>query len=93
METTCFHLYSYIIDKNVGTHITPLGKVMAMFPVPPRYARMLSMAHQKNLLEYVIALVAACSVPELFMEGSLGDIAEVRLCLSSYDTVIGYMNS
>ena len=40
---------------------------MACFPVSPRYGKMLSLAHQHNLLPYVVALVAALSVQELFV--------------------------
>lgn len=60
---------------------------MSMFPVAPRYAKMLSMAHQKGLLEYVIAIVASCSVQELFMEGSLTSAIEVRTCGFKEDLV------
>ena len=60
---------------------------MSMFPVAPRYAKMLSMAHQKGLLEYVIAIVASCSVQELFMEGSLTSAIEVRRCGFKEDLV------
>ena len=48
--------------------ITPLGKAMACFPVSPRYAKMLALAHQHNLLPYVVAVVSALSVQELFVE-------------------------
>ncbi|KAK2177101.1 hypothetical protein NP493_617g00010 [Ridgeia piscesae] len=50
-----------------STRITPLGRTMACFPVSPRYGKMLSLAHQHNLLPYVVALVAALSVQELFV--------------------------
>lgn len=64
-----------ITDK-VSTQITDLGKTMALFPVAPRYARMLALAHQKDLLEYIIAIVSACSVQELFVEDSLNSALE-----------------
>jgi len=41
---------------------------MACFPVSPRYAKMLALGHQRGLLPYVIAIVAALSVQELFEE-------------------------
>lgn len=46
--------------------ITPLGKAMASFPVSPRYAKMLALGRQKDCLPYVIAVVAAMTVRELF---------------------------
>ncbi|XP_050408346.1 probable ATP-dependent RNA helicase DHX37 [Patella vulgata] len=54
-------------DKEL-TKITPLGRGMAKFPVSPRYARILALGHQENLLPYVIAIVSALSVDELFIE-------------------------
>ena len=48
--------------------ITPLGKAMACFPVSPRYAKMLALGHQHNLLPYVVVIVSVLSVQELFVE-------------------------
>ncbi len=39
---------------------------MASFPVSPRFGKMLCLAHQHNLLAYVVAIVSALSVQELF---------------------------
>lgn len=50
------------------SRITPLGRAMACFPVSPRYAKMLSLGHQQGLLPYVVAVVAALSVQEVFVE-------------------------
>ena len=41
---------------------------MASFPVAPRFGKMLSLANQEGLLPYVVALVSALSVPEVFVE-------------------------
>ncbi|XP_008334371.1 putative ATP-dependent RNA helicase DHX37 [Cynoglossus semilaevis] len=46
--------------------ITPLGRAMASFPVAPRYAKMLALGKQQDCLPYVIALVAAMTVREIF---------------------------
>uniref|UniRef100_A0A665X7U3 Activating signal cointegrator 1 complex subunit 3 n=1 Tax=Echeneis naucrates TaxID=173247 RepID=A0A665X7U3_ECHNA len=46
--------------------ITPLGRAMASFPVAPRYAKMLALGKQQDCLQYVIALVAAMTVREIF---------------------------
>ncbi|CAL1545913.1 unnamed protein product [Lymnaea stagnalis] len=48
--------------------ISDLGMVMASFPVSPRYAKMLILARTYKVLPYVIALVAALSVDELFVD-------------------------
>ncbi|XP_053375009.1 probable ATP-dependent RNA helicase DHX37 isoform X2 [Mercenaria mercenaria] len=55
-------------NKEPATTITPLGRAMACFPVSPRYSKMLAMGHQQNLLPYVVVIVSALSVQELFME-------------------------
>lgn len=51
--------------------ITELGKAMALFPVHPRFGKMLATASAKEhieILPYVIALVAALTVREVFVE-------------------------
>ena len=50
--------------------ITPLGNLMTQFPVAPRFSKMLSLANQHQLMPYVVALVSALSVPQLFVESS-----------------------
>nr|XP_006823126.1 PREDICTED: probable ATP-dependent RNA helicase DHX37-like [Saccoglossus kowalevskii] len=51
-----------------SSHITPLGKAMACFPVAPRYAKMLALGAQEDCLQYVIAMVAALTVHDVFDE-------------------------
>ena len=54
--------------------ITDLGRAMALFPLAPRYAKMLVSGHQHGCLPYVIAMVCALSVGELFIrEDTVGD--------------------
>jgi len=48
--------------------ITELGRTMSRFPIAPRYAKMLTLGHQHNLLPYVVTMVAALSVQEVFVE-------------------------
>ena len=38
---------------------------MHTFPVAPRFARILSLARQRGLLQYAIVIIAACTVREL----------------------------
>ncbi|XP_069817056.1 probable ATP-dependent RNA helicase DHX37 [Dendropsophus ebraccatus] len=57
------------IQKNkLSCPITPLGRTMASFPVAPRYAKMLALGKQHDCLPYVITIVAAMTVRELFEE-------------------------
>nr|XP_023692862.1 probable ATP-dependent RNA helicase DHX37 [Paramormyrops kingsleyae] len=48
--------------------ITPLGRAMAAFPVAPRFAKMLALGRQQACLPYVITIVAAMTVREVFEE-------------------------
>eukprot|EP00808_Paulinella_micropora_P021713 g55626.t1 len=45
--------------------ISSLGEKLALFPLSPRFAKMLVLGHQGGCLPYVLALVAALSVPHL----------------------------
>jgi ATP-dependent RNA helicase DHX37/DHR1 len=51
----------------IGGHITELGKAMALFPVSPRFSRMLVAARSGDVLPYVVAVVAALSVGNPFL--------------------------
>ncbi|NWS67115.1 DHX37 helicase, partial [Crotophaga sulcirostris] len=48
--------------------VSPLGRVMATFPVAPRYAKMLALSRQHDCLPYTITIVSAMTVRELFEE-------------------------
>ncbi|XP_053181100.1 probable ATP-dependent RNA helicase DHX37 [Scomber japonicus] len=55
-----------IEQARLSCPITPLGSAMASFPVAPRYAKMLALGKQQDCLPYVIAVVAAMTVREIF---------------------------
>ena len=62
--------------------ITTLGETMASFPVSPRYAKMLTLAQTYQVVPYAIALVAALSVDEIFVDNiqpldAEGDVSDV----------------
>ncbi|KAI9482296.1 putative ATP-dependent RNA helicase DHR1 [Coemansia sp. RSA 989] len=48
--------------------VTDLGRLMAVFPVAPRFAKMLIIGQQHGCLPYVIAIVAALSVGDPFVK-------------------------
>lgn len=48
--------------------VTKLGKAISVFPVAPRFGKMLALSHQHELLPYTVCLVAALSVQEVFQE-------------------------
>lgn len=56
--------------RKAGTNeaqITDMGQSMALFPLSPRYSRMLISGKQHDCLPYVIAIVSALSVGEPFL--------------------------
>ena len=54
-------------SKAVDGHITDLGKAMAIFPLSPRFAKMLISGQQHKCLPYVITIVAGLSVGDPFL--------------------------
>ncbi|KAF9975435.1 putative ATP-dependent RNA helicase DHR1 [Actinomortierella ambigua] len=60
-------VYLNALDKAGKKSITELGKTMSIFPLTPRLAKMLTLAHQENCFPYIIAIVAAMSVGEVFV--------------------------
>jgi ATP-dependent RNA helicase DHX37/DHR1 len=57
-----------------GGQITDLGRTMALFPLSPRFARMLAAGQQHQCLPYVIAMVSAMSVGDPFLHEEAIDI-------------------
>ena len=58
----------------IGGKITPLGKSMSLFPLAPRYSRMLVVGQQHGCLPYVITIVSVMTVGDPFLhEEGLGD--------------------
>ncbi|XP_066466100.1 probable ATP-dependent RNA helicase DHX37 [Tiliqua scincoides] len=55
-------------EAKLSCPISPLGATMASFPVAPRYAKMLALSKQHDCLPYIITLVSALTVRELFEE-------------------------
>jgi ATP-dependent RNA helicase DHX37/DHR1 len=57
----------------VQARITDLGNAMSLFPLSPRFSKMLVVGQQHGCLPYVIALVSALSVGDPFLRAeSLG---------------------
>ena len=56
------------------TQVTDLGRSMSLFPVSPRFSKMLVTGQQHGCLPYVVALVASMAVGDPFIrEGSLNE--------------------
>lgn len=85
-ETVLTHLSALGATETVKTNqgdllggkITELGRAMSLFPVSPRFSRMLVSGKQQQCLPYVIAIVSALSVGDPFLreEALQGDEEE-----------------
>lgn len=58
-----------------GKKLTQLGRVMAKFPLNPRYSKMLAYSYPQ-LLPFVIALVAGLTVQEVFLSDPIVDASD-----------------
>ncbi|XP_044296662.1 probable ATP-dependent RNA helicase DHX37 [Varanus komodoensis] len=63
-------------EAKLSSPISPLGATMASFPVAPRYAKMLALSRQHDCLPYVVTLVSALTVRELFEEFNRPGVSE-----------------
>ncbi|KAH7337143.1 P-loop containing nucleoside triphosphate hydrolase protein [Rhizoctonia solani] len=75
-EVTLAHLGALAGEGKVvvGGQITSLGRAMSLFPISPRFSKMLVTGRQKGCLAYVIAMAAALSVGDPFLrEEAVGD--------------------
>ncbi|KAI1797707.1 P-loop containing nucleoside triphosphate hydrolase protein [Ganoderma leucocontextum] len=53
--------------STLGAAITEIGRTMSLFPLSPRFSRMLVSGRQHGCLPYVIAIVSALSVGDPFL--------------------------
>ncbi|KAG5950769.1 hypothetical protein E4U53_004440 [Claviceps sorghi] len=60
-------LLTYLSALSSSGNVTQIGKTMSVFPLSPRFARILLVGHLHDCLPYTIALVAGLSVAEVFL--------------------------
>ncbi|KAJ7212117.1 P-loop containing nucleoside triphosphate hydrolase protein [Mycena pura] len=62
-------------DSSVDGQITELGRLMSLFPLSPRFSRMLASGQHHGCLPYIISIVSALSVGDPFLheEGLVSD--------------------
>lgn len=52
---------------NTGGHITDMGRAMSLFPLSPRFSKLLVTGQQHGCLPYVVCIVSALSVGDPFI--------------------------
>lgn len=55
-------------EDDFSGRLTPLGQAISLFPVSPRFGKMLALSEQHDLLALTVCLVAALSVQEVLLE-------------------------
>ncbi|KAK4148195.1 P-loop containing nucleoside triphosphate hydrolase protein [Dichotomopilus funicola] len=60
-------LLTYLSAISPSGQITPVGSSMSVFPLAPRFARILLVGHLHDCLPYTIAMIAGLSAGELFV--------------------------
>lgn len=60
-------LLTYLSAINDSGQVTQIGKTMSIFPLSPRFARILLVGHQYECIHYTIALIAGLSAAEVFL--------------------------
>lgn len=60
-------LLTYLSAISPTGQITQVGSTMSLFPLAPRFARILLVGHQHNCLPFTIALVAGLSAADIFI--------------------------
>ncbi|CZT05495.1 hypothetical protein WAI453_004980 [Rhynchosporium graminicola] len=72
-------LLTYLSALSPSGQITQTGSTMSIFPLSPRFARILLVGHLHECLPYTIALVAGLSAPDFFIpENQVVPTAPVR---------------
>lgn len=61
-------LLTYLSAIKEGGQVTPVGKTMSIFPLAPRFARILLVGHLHDCLPYTIAMVSGLSAAEVFLQ-------------------------
>lgn len=61
-------LLNYLSAINSSGQVTQIGRTMSIFPLSPRFSRILLVGHQFDCIHYTIALVAGLSAAEIFLQ-------------------------
>ena len=69
--------------RNLGAlgsdmRVTPLGKSLSIYPLSPRYGKMLAIGSQHGCLPYVIAMVSGFAVGDVFIPENQLDLGPVE---------------
>lgn len=61
------NILKYLGAISSSGKITPIGRDLSVYPLSPRFSKILLLGHQQNCMPYTIAMVAALSISDLFI--------------------------
>ncbi|GAB0095658.1 Probable ATP-dependent RNA helicase kurz [Sergentomyia squamirostris] len=59
--------------------VTKLGETISLFPIAPRFGKMLALSNQFNLMPYSICIVAALSVQQVLLENTPSNREDAKM--------------
>jgi len=68
-------LLAYLGAISSTGKITAIGRELSIYPLSPRFSKMLLIGHQHNCMAHTIALVAALAVPDIFIPENQLDLS------------------
>lgn len=76
-------LLTYLGAISGDGKITPIGRDLSIYPLSPRYSKMLLIGHQHNCMPYTVAMVAALAVQDIFVPESQLELSPLTRDLKS----------
>lgn len=76
-------LLSYLGAISADGKITSIGREISMYPLAPRYSKMLLIGHQHDCMPYTVAMVSALAVQEIFVPESQLEMSPLSRDLES----------
>uniref|UniRef100_A0A093VA92 RNA helicase n=1 Tax=Talaromyces marneffei PM1 TaxID=1077442 RepID=A0A093VA92_TALMA len=71
-------LLRYLGALKADGQVSEIGRKLSLYPLSPRYSKMLQIGHQHGCMPYVIALVSALAVGDLFVQESELDLTVAK---------------
>jgi ATP-dependent RNA helicase DHX37/DHR1 len=71
-------LLTYLGAIDVAGKITSLGRELSIYPLSPRFAKMLVIGHQHDCIYLTVAMVTAMVIPDLFIPQNQLDLSAVE---------------
>lgn len=76
-------LLSYLGAISADGKITSIGREISIYPLAPRYSKMLLIGHQHNCMPYTVAMVSALAVQDIFVPESQLEMSPLTRDLES----------